>query len=161
MSTDPIPSRPCFRDTTHNNDNNTYKSEHKDWLFMSCLPAASEAETSRFQASAPTKNLSLRASSPGYGYVILPSPHSALFEPIGEHFVVSYLPEGLDPENLTTLTICLWLGPGLPFFSKRIWSKHWYSAPYLQKTINPTPWFFWYGPDAESYLSENCENARA
>jgi len=73
----------------------------EDQLIMS-LPQASVVNASR----------SLQASSPGYGYVILSLPQSAQFEPIGEHFIVSYLPEDLDTKDIDSLTLCLWLGPG-------------------------------------------------
>ena len=55
-----------------------------------------------------------KASSPGFGYVILGQPFVAKFRQIGKYHTISNFPvaHALDPAGEVDITVCMWLGPG-------------------------------------------------
>jgi len=52
------------------------------------------------------------ASSPGFGYIFIGQPHTAVFQQVGQRFFISYLPKTIS-EDLDGQKVGLWLGPGV------------------------------------------------
>jgi hypothetical protein len=50
---------------------------------------------------------------PGFGYIIIPHPHEAIFKVLGKYHTVSFFPEAHIPDPIEDTKICLWLGPGI------------------------------------------------
>jgi hypothetical protein len=75
---------------------------------MTTANTASSAQASTV-SSHPTLG---SPSTPGFGYIILPHPHTSIFFDLGLHHTISYLPEGYVQQPVDDITVCIWLGAG-------------------------------------------------